>query len=421
MSRKSCLVAILVCVVLLQIPAAAQQQTVLSVGIQSNLLFQVEHLEDAVRDFMALHPNVQVELRPLTAEAMSVQMAAGVGPDVIAAAASQALGLFTEGAIRDLSEILANDPDYSPDLFLPGMVNAYQEGDAQWGVPFNVLAWVTTYNAEYFDMAGLPLPQVGPEWNWDTIREMGRKLTVVEPDGTTSRYGLALGYNTAPSWPAWVPLTYQAGGGLTDRHMNPTKLNMQLPSVRQALEFMFSLWDEGLQADHGGVTVRNGRVAINMTFTPRTVEYWRSYLGEYARVGQIQQPRGPVQDGWFVDAQGFAMSTRTAHPELAWEFIKFLTLRPESSYDMMLRAGRMSALRENLHFFAENVDMASVDEVLFAIGNPNNVTRPVFPPGLMGIVDGELAKVQRKEMSLEAALAEIQRLVDAHLAEYHGL
>lgn len=419
MLRKISVVAVLVCIVLFRVPAAGQP-TVLSVGVQSNLIFTVDNIEQAVKDFMALHPGVIVEVRPLTADAIALQMAAGVSLDVVALSSFEALGLYSQGALRDLTDLLAQEPSYAPDLFLPGMLDAYSDGSAQWGLPFNVLAWVTTYNAEYFDMAGLPLPQVGPNWTWDTIREMGRKLTVVEPDGTTSRYGLMLGYNTAPSWPAWVPLTYQAGGGLVDRHMNPTQVNMLLPSVRQSLEFMFSLWDEGLQATHGGVTVRNGRAAMNMTFTPRTTEYWKSYLGEQARVGQIQQPKGPVQDGWFVDAQGFAIAAKTPNLDTAWEFVKFMTLRPESAYEMMVEGGRMSVLRENLTYFAENVDMASMEDVLFAIGNTNNVTRPVFPPGLMELVDAELAKVQRKEMGLDTALVEIQRLVDAFLADYHG-
>ncbi|MGI6543551.1 MAG: ABC transporter substrate-binding protein [Limnochordia bacterium] len=409
-----CLLALLC----LATSVVARAQVVLKVGIRDVLLFQEKHLVRAAEDFMKLNPHVKIELSTLTSDAIIVQTAAGVGPDVIAETATQALGLFNQGLLLELTDYTTADDDFSESLFLPGMTSAYSDGKARWSIPFNVLAWVTTYNGEYFAQAGLPLPQVGPNWNWDTIRDYGKKLTIVDANGNTTRYGLMLGYNQVPAWPAWVPLTYQAGGGLSGRHMNPTVINMKISSVRAALDFMFSLWDTGMMASTGGVTVRNGKAAINMTFTPRTADYWANYLGDHNKVGQIQQPRGPVQDGWFVDAQGFGISALSDKPDLAWQFIKFLTLRPESCYDLMVDGGRMSALRENTRYFSQEVNMTSKDAVLFAIGNPNNVTRPVFQPGLLEMIDKELAEVQAQRVSLEAALDNIQRMADAKLAEF---
>jgi multiple sugar transport system substrate-binding protein len=101
-------------------------------------------------------------------------------------------------------------------MYDPAVVQAYDvPGQGQIGLPFAVFPSFMYYNRDLFDEAGLPYPPQkfgqtyqGKEWNWDTVRDLARQLTVddrgndaTSPNFNPERivqFGFDLQYRTGP-------------------------------------------------------------------------------------------------------------------------------------------------------------------------------------------------------------------------------
>jgi multiple sugar transport system substrate-binding protein len=115
---------------------------------------------------------------------LSTQIAAGSPPDIIGPVGFR--GFYSYGnQLLDLAPYIASSGFDTSDLD-PALLEAYAEGfGGQVGIPFAIYPSFIYYNKDLFDEAGLPYPPSkvgepydGKEWNWDTLSELARKLTV---------------------------------------------------------------------------------------------------------------------------------------------------------------------------------------------------------------------------------------------------
>ena len=90
--------------------------------------------------------------------------------------------------------VRASGFDTSP--FLPGALLAYNVGDVQWGMPFNVSDPVLIYNRKAFTNAGLD-PDAPPA-SIDDVRAASQKIV----DAGAAKYGLAVdsGFDSGGGW-----------------------------------------------------------------------------------------------------------------------------------------------------------------------------------------------------------------------------
>ncbi len=90
--------------------------------------------------------------------------------------------------------IRASKFDTSP--FLPGALLAYNVGNVQWGMPFNVSDPVLFYNKKVFQQAGLDPNK--PPASLQDIRDMSQKIV----DSGAAKYGLAVdsGFDSGGGW-----------------------------------------------------------------------------------------------------------------------------------------------------------------------------------------------------------------------------
>ncbi|MCK9223328.1 MAG: extracellular solute-binding protein [Limnochordia bacterium] len=387
----------------------------------------IEFLEELADEFMALNPDIEIrlEIQRNVVDALTVRTAAGIPPDVIAISSFDALQFALKGILLDLTELMENDPDFHEDAFIPGMLQSYTyEGESvlRYGMPYQVLTWTASYNKSHFDEAAIPYPEEGPKWTWETARELGRKLTQRTPEGSTKQYGLVIDGSKRVDWAYWMALTHQAGGGIFDKIVGPSSSNFQSQAARDAIDYLMSLYDEGVAplwvSEPGNIGISYNNVSISLHDIPSTIDNYKITLGKSASVGHIRQPMGPVQDGWFSDGQGFAIHSQSKNMDAAWEWVKFLTLRKESGEKLVDDRSRINALRENLTYYAEHSDLFTIQAVLDAVSNPNNVPRFVVtdPRFWSQVVNIQMQHVATKQTGLEAALAEIDRLSGGFLA-----
>lgn len=147
-----------------------------------------EYTEDVqrrmVEQFEAEHPNIDVNMTVMPSsgfdEKMTTSLGAGVGaPDV---AFFWNNSWFPEAL--ELSELIANDPDFDPAMYYQGFWNTRAKwGDSVVGLPLGVGANFVMYNKDLFDAAGMAYPTA--DWTADEYIGMTEALK----DDATKRWG----------------------------------------------------------------------------------------------------------------------------------------------------------------------------------------------------------------------------------------
>src|SRR5690606_4817158 len=121
---------------------------------------------DMLTGFMRENPDIRVQLVQASWEEYSTKlitmMASGLTPDVI---------WLVSGAGQDADFLRWNHPDvfldlmpyveksgYPLDGIVPSVLDSVRSGNALYGMPFEVSLYVTWFDKDRFDAAGVPYP-----------------------------------------------------------------------------------------------------------------------------------------------------------------------------------------------------------------------------------------------------------------------
>ncbi|HEY6608541.1 MAG TPA: extracellular solute-binding protein [Candidatus Limnocylindria bacterium] len=153
---------------------------------------QVPTEEAVVAAFNESHDDIELVLEVVdydsAYDALAVQIAGGNAPDILGPVGGTGAAAF-EGQWLDLTEqIEATNHDLTQ--YSEGSVEFYQvEGQGQVGLPFAIFPSMLFYQRSMFDEADLEYPPQTygdpyvldgeeVEWNFDTLREVAKRLTV---------------------------------------------------------------------------------------------------------------------------------------------------------------------------------------------------------------------------------------------------
>jgi multiple sugar transport system substrate-binding protein len=127
-------------------------------------------------------------------DTLATQIASGNGPDIIGPVGWGGSNAFF-GQWLDLSPYI-EQTSFDTSVFDPALVEFYQTEEGQVGLPFAVFPAGVYYVPEYFDEVGLAYPPSAygeqyeldgemVDWNWDTLTEVARRLTI-DANGVTA-------------------------------------------------------------------------------------------------------------------------------------------------------------------------------------------------------------------------------------------
>ena len=161
-------------------------------GAGDNAETQVPTEERIVEEFNASHDNIELVLEIVdydsAFDAMSVQVAGGNAPDIVGPVGVSGAEAF-HGQWLDLTDLIEST-GYDLSQFPEAAVDFYNiGGEGQIGIPFATYPSVVYYQRDMFDEAGLEYPpqEYGApyvldgeevEWNFDTFKEVAKRLTV---------------------------------------------------------------------------------------------------------------------------------------------------------------------------------------------------------------------------------------------------
>ncbi len=379
-------------------------------------MYDAHDLENAVKRFEALNPDIEIEIIKGASgnwdymEQVLLRLASGLSVDIITPQPHWFLSTIDH--VADLTPYMQRDGVATSD-FVPGTIDAYMIDGKITGLPLAAVLRGSMYNARMLDEAGYNPPAPG-EWTWDTVRDIGQKLTTDrDGDGTPEVYGVDAGGRVRAL--ILFPLATQAGGMFFDTFTDPRESLIDSPAVHTALEYFVSFYQTNQTSPSARVLTNTAAYSMD-AFLMMKGDIERQ-LG-HEDVVFIPAPRGPVRGGFQQGAQGLQMMSSTEHPEEAWRFIKYMaTTVAEVEERYRLGQREPSALVAALPLYEDLSDeITSFDNWMKIVSDPDNTPRySIRSRNVEPLIEQMLTRVANNELPLESAIAELDRLVQAEL------
>lgn len=421
LSRANGTFAFVVVLTLLLGASIASAETIrLTVSTHINDPELFESQVELMRAFEALHPGVEVEVWYTPWDQYHDQLLAmylgGTGPDVASIGRFELASFIESGLIQPLDRYMAADPtfDLGRDV-IPALMESGLYAGEVYGFPIYNGPAQLYYNEEMFLAAGLldPVHYIRQNnWNQEAFVESARRMTQDRSgDGTPDQFG----YDGFSTWaPSWVPFVRNQGGDIIG---SDGRSALNSPQVIEALEWLNSLHTiHGVTRSPGpgGGDWRSGSVGMAVRWqTSALIEknLFDTFTMEAALI-----PAGPAGYAHVAGGVPVTVSSHTAHPELAYEFAKWLATQsgiwkirggPPLSWEEL----RSDEYRSTLAQF-KNPDMF---ELSFTVGD----VRPEPQFGIVNhhevsaILDGILINsIRNQERPVRTAVEEAHRLLN---------
>jgi len=304
--------------------------------VRTNESEQPWETDVVIPDFEAKNPNIKINLTVVTWDdfdtKMQTMIAAGTPPDVWSHWGPSGFADYViRGLAADLTPFIEKD-NYDLSDFIPEVLSIYTLGGKVYGLPMLTTGSFIFYNKDLFDAAGVAYPPTDwddTSWTWDKFVEMCGKLTNDTGDPATTVFGCNLGF-----WPndqyAWVwgqdlypDSAYQTG--FADEAYLDSEAAVTAFQARQDMVWKLHYMPDPAQADAlsaGGGLFEGGKVAMHLTGGWG----WWNFPGleKEFKWAVAALPYGGANRRDVVFTDPWMMSAKTAHPDEAWAFLKYL-------------------------------------------------------------------------------------------------
>jgi multiple sugar transport system substrate-binding protein len=301
---------------------------------------------------------------------LSTQIAAGNPPDIVGPVGFR--GFYSYGdQLLDLAPFIAKTKFDTSDMD-PAILEAYSEGfGGQVGIPFAIYPSFIYFNKELFDEAGAAYPPLkvgekydGKEWNWDTLTELAKELTVDKAgnDATSSSFDKA----SVTQWGYYMQWTDPRGWG-TQRGAGSVVGSDGKAVIPDNWVDAWQWYYDGMWKDHfipTGTENRSEALGPDNAFQSNHiamdfVHLWYTCCVNPAdgaptvRNWDIAVP--PAVDGKTtakLHADTFGVMKATKHPDEAFEVLTFLL----NNDKLIARYGALPAVKSKQAAFFEALD-----------------------------------------------------------------
>lgn len=326
----------------------AQNPIVLSVAVPQ---FLEDFLTDDVfAQFEAANPGVQVNVvRDNNGLFVPNAALSGVDSylDTLEAYASTAdvllvsTGLFTtagteSGFFLNLAPLTSADLDLMIEDYYPAAWESFQWDGGVWALPLSVSPIVMVYSPDAFDNAGLAYPDEG--WTLDDLTFAIRTLTEFDSDGAITTQAIQISGDALT-----ILIRSLLERDLLDNSTIPNQPQLSGADLEALLTTWAQLSEEGYldTPQNGNFTVVVGGPNEN-TIPMMIQENALAFDGGFNEANDSQAILLPGGHAG-LSAQGFAISSGSQYPELAYALARFLTFTPQIANNFLsIRPARQS-------------------------------------------------------------------------------
>ena len=362
-----------------------------------------------IEAFSNKYPDITVEKEYLSGDwplLYTTQAAAGTLPDVVFLADLFVVNFAENGIVLDMTSFTETDDEFDLSDVYENMLDLSRvNGEGLYMVPSAYDVVTMYYNITMFEEAGAPLPEA--DWTWDDF--ISACLTIRENLGN-----YCIQQDTF-WWATFVPWIVGYGGSLVADDGVTITFNSE--ESLAGIEAYVGLWTEHdimqpLDFDAGGDCFNVGQCATRLHIAgimpglrdldPQPFEWDVQVIPTH--------PEGKVTG---MGTYGFAISTSTDYPDIAWELTKGLLATETQIAIAQAYAGvpLLRSLREDPAI----VDLPGPPDNITAFieNGENGITPPSFPAqGECGSLYAGLVN-QEYQDALESAILGMMPVGDA--------
>ncbi len=403
----------------------------------------MEALNKIAEEYNSGHKDIQVEFTYSTWEEhvskFSTLLAGDLAPDLAFPIGVQGIAEFYDEWV-DVAPYIKQDNYDTSDFYGPALdLNHYP--DKTIGLPIGVYTSVVFYNEDLFDKAGLPYPPSkygDATWTYEKQVETAKKMTFDESGNDANSASFDATKINQWGWGGWcgpfrtVPQKF--GGSPLGMNNDFKTAEMNTDGYLEAMQFVSdSIWtwhvrptSAELSSAFGGADnpFEGGSTAMWECFS------WMAYAYpnfEHFNWNVAPVPAGPHGDVVSsTNADTFAISKHSKHPQQAWEVAKWL-MEPEMLSRLCGIFGCMPARKsladgwlKDMSSQYPNVDFQLfIDSVEYMDASPNNEG---WVPNYQKVWDAtENAQskiVSGENTDVPAVMGELDSEVQTYLDEY---
>lgn len=380
--------------------AAASTVTIRYLGRGSD--YERSVYEEVIKEFMALNPNIRVELLWVSGSAPEIYQqvllstAAGVPPDVYWAHTYSIGDLHANNLMLPIDKYVsaAQLRDY-----FPASLEEFRRNGKLYGLPRESSTLVLFYRTDWFDQAGVPYPNEA--WNWDNLLDAAKKLT--RRESAKVQWGLSAPIGND----AHLTLLWQNGGRFLDEARRKSLLSS--PESIETAEWIWRLMYELEVAPPRSVSLTDAAMMYNIRGVVPTLNAagipWATTL----------VPSGRARYNRLASA-GHSVHAATKHPEAAVALLNYL------SGPRGVRAFAASGITvPPMRSVGKELFMTPREVVFYQAmeyARPEPVTPRYFE--VLALKNQAMDRIWRNEVAIRATLEDLDRRVNALLNEVYG-
>ncbi|MBN2499471.1 MAG: sugar ABC transporter substrate-binding protein [Anaerolineales bacterium] len=315
--------------------------TVITWFVQTDEIEQAWEQEFIIPAFEAIHPEISINLVVVPWNEFEVEFAAlaaaGAPPDIWSHSGTDNFADYlNRGQVADLTPYIERDA-YDLSDFIPEALQAYNIDGKLYGLPIQTTASFVFYNRDLFDAAGVAYPPTSWDdttWTYAAFLEKCDALTAHTDDSAQAVYGCLL-----DAWPndqyalmfgqsIYPPEAYTTG--FASKAYLDSEAAIAGFQARQDIVWKYGYMPDPAQlqpliSDAG--LFESQKVAMQLTGGWG----WTNFAGLEAQFnwGVAPIPYGSPDRKAITYTDPWMLSSRSAHPDEAWEFLKYL-VSPEA-------------------------------------------------------------------------------------------
>lgn len=383
-------------------------------------------LQDAIESFHEKHPDVEVTFvsgitKSEYPEWLAGRLLAGNEPDVFVIPSAEVSTYTSVGALANLDPFMKRDHNFSIEAYYPAASEICQQNGVYYALPVECSPSLMFVNKTLLSREKIPMP--ANDWNWNDFYSICQMVTRDrDGDGVIDQYG-CYDYN-------WMYASLTNGMEIFDKQ--GTSARFADAKLEAAILFIMSLREL-----NRGYEVSNKDFDMgNVAFRPFTFSEYRTYLPYPWRIKKytafewdvVPFPAGPSGSSISpMSVMLMGMSTRTKHPDLAWEFLKLLSYDKETQLNILAKSQGLPVRRDILSDPASQqvFDQAmgeGVNQMSLTVINDimeHSVAAKNFKQyqEVMLIADTNIEKIINGKLPLNNSLNRLQKEINSYLEE----
>ncbi len=283
--------------------------------------------QELVKAYMAANPGRTVNLAAVPSQdddftRLLAAFSAGTPPDVFLVNYRPFAQLATSGVLEPVAPYM-KESGVAEDLYYSQALDPFRYNGQLTCLPQNISSLVVFYNKDLFLKNKVPLPTA--TWTWSEMREAAIKLTQdTDSDKKVDTFGLAVESELVRV----APFVWQIGSDIVDNPSKPTKLTLDAPLTREAIDFFIGLrarygvTPPELAGEDATEMFRDGKLGM-LLFSRRVVPALRKITGFTWDVAPLPLHDPAAKPATVLHSDAMCMPVAGKNKAGAWDFIRY--------------------------------------------------------------------------------------------------